>query len=357
MLLAAAACSAPAPENSSAGEMVAGGQAGGTSDRSVLQAADALARGTTFLRQGRYEEAIEVLEQGHQENPGDVGLAFFLGRALHADTKLGKAEAAYRAALQVDPGLGEGWLRLSEIYMEQGRLPEALTCLQSLGQNRGRGPALDYQEGFVLSKMGRLQEAADMLQRSIQARPDNPHAWYIYGVTAQRAGDDAKAVEAFQRVLRLDPTYADAWFNIGNALARMGRTKDAQDALQRFAVVNVAREEAASTASNLRVLRKGAEMDLEQGDIELAEIQIAEAEQIRPGEPWVQRLWGEVALARGDRPEALQRLGKAAALNSRDPDEHLALAAAFQEAGDSRASNRHRSEAERLFQSGLERQP
>jgi tetratricopeptide (TPR) repeat protein len=353
----AVACGAPAPEESPVGEMAGGQAPAGAPGEAVRPFADALTQGMTFLRQGRYAEAIEVLESGHQQNPDDAGMAFFLGRALHADTKLGKAEAAYRAALKADPGLAEGWLHLSEIYLEQGRLPEALDCLQSLGRSRGRGPALDYQEGFVLSKMGRFQEAEQMLQRSLQVQPDNPHAWYIYGVTAQRAGDDVKAVEAFQRALRLDATYADAWFNIGNALARLGRIQEAQDALQRFAAVNVAREVAASTASNLRVLRRGAEMDLEQGELELVEIQIREAEKVRPAEPWVQRLWGELALARGDGPAALERLGRSAALNSGDPDEQLALAAAFEKAGDTDAANRHRREAERLFQTGLERRP
>jgi tetratricopeptide (TPR) repeat protein len=310
-----------------------------------------------LLRRGQYAEAIALLEEGHRQYPTDASVAFYLARALHVDTKLGRAEAAYLVALKLDPGLGEGWLRLSEIYVEQGRLPEALDALRSLGEGRGRGPALDYQEGFVLSKMGRFQEAEEMLQRSLKARADNPHTWYIYGVTAQRSGDDAKAVEAFQRVLRLDPAYADAWFNIGNALARLGRTDEAQDALERFAAVNVAREVAASTASNLRVLRRGAEMDLEDGELDRVETQVREADEVRPAEPWVQRLWGELALARGKSGPALERLGRAAALNSRDPLEQLALSAAYRKAGDAAAAERHRLQAERLLQAGGERRP
>jgi Flp pilus assembly protein TadD len=71
----------------------------------------------------------------------------------------------------------------------------------------------------------------------------------------------------------------------------------------------------------------------------------------------VQRLWGELALARGEPEEALERLGQAAALNSRDPVEQLALSAAYRKAGNEAAAERHRLQAERLLEAGLQRQP
>jgi superkiller protein 3 len=312
---------------------------------------DALSDGVSLLRRGQVQEAIDLLEQAHQERPRDSAIAFFLGRAFNTDTKLARAEEAYRAALAIEPGLAEAWLRLSAIYVEQGRLAEALECLQSLGRERGRGPNLDYQEGFVLSKMGRFQEASDMLQRSLRARP-SPDAWYIYGITAQRVGDDDQAVGAFQRALSLDPSYADAWFNLGNALSRQGRTKEAEEALRRFADVNVLQEEAAALASNLRVLRKGAEMDLQDGNLERAAAQVAEAEEIDRGQPWVERLRGELLLAQGRREDCVEHLRRSEALNARDPEEQMALARAFRMAGDAEVADRHRREAERLLKRG-----
>ena len=98
-------------------------------------------------------------------------------------------------------------------------------------------------------------------------------------------------------------------------------------------------------------------MDLEDGELDRVEAQIREAEEVRPAEPWVQRLWGELALAQGESGPVLERLGRAAALNSRDPVEQLALSAAYQLAGDAAAAERHRLQAERLLQAGLERQP
>ncbi|MCZ6746066.1 MAG: tetratricopeptide repeat protein [Acidobacteria bacterium] len=317
----------------------------------LVSSGDALSDGVSLLRRGQVQEAIDLLEKAREEHPSDPAIAFYLGRAFNTDTKLARAEEAYRAALAIEPGMAEAWLRLSAIYVEQGRLAEALECLRSLGRERGRGPNLDYQEGFVLSKMGRFPEAMAMLQSSLKARP-SPDAWYIYGVTAQRAGDDDQAVGAFQRALSLDPSYADAWFNLGNALSRQGRTKEAEDALRRFADLNVAKEEAASLASNLRVLRRGAEMDLQDGNLDRVEAQIVEAEAIDPGQPWVERLRGELLLAQGQREACLEHLRRSEALNARDPGEQMALARAFRMAGDPEVAKRHRHEAERLLKVG-----
>lgn len=312
---------------------------------------DALSDGVSLLRRGQVQEAIDLLEKAHAEHPRDSAIAFYLGRAFNTDTKLARAEDAYRAALAIEPGLAEAWLRLSAVYVEQGRLEEALACLQSLGLEIGRGPNLDYQEGFVLSKMGRLEEAAALLQRSLRARP-NPDTWYIYGITAQRAGDDNQAVGAFQRVLSLDPSYADAWFNLGNALSRQGRTREAEVALRRFAQVNVAKEEAVSLAANLRVLRRGAEMDLQNGNLERVEAQIADASAIDPGQPWVERLQGEFMLAKGRHEAGLEHLRRSEALNAQNPEEQMALARAFRMAGETEVALRHRREAERLLKRG-----
>jgi tetratricopeptide (TPR) repeat protein len=308
---------------------------------------DPVMAGLLYLRQGDHAKAIASLERATRETPGDAIVWFYLGRANEADTKLGEAEAAYLQALRLDPRLAEARLHLSGIYVEQGRLPEALEALRAIGLTRGRGPMLAYQEGFVLSKMGRFEEAEAMLRQSLQIEPRNTHAWYIRGVNAQRAGYPEVAVQAFQQVIALDPDYADAWFNLGNALARQGRVEEAQQALGRFAEVNEERERAEARYSNLVVLQRGAEMDLADGLLEEVGKQVAEAERVEPGQPWTYRLRAEVLLAQNRPEEARAKLDEAAALNPTDPEEHLALADAYRRIGDLEAAGRHEELARR----------
>jgi tetratricopeptide (TPR) repeat protein len=318
----------------------------------VPEGQDPVTTGLQLLRQGSFAEAIASFERASRERPSDPVVWFYLARANHIDTKLGEAEKAYREALRLEQGLAEAWLQLSNMYVEQGRLPEALEALRSLARVRGRGPMLAYQEGFVLSKMGRFQEAEGMLQGSLRLKPDNTDAWYILGVNSQRSGDNEAAVKAFERCLGLDPEYADAWFNKGNALARLGRMEEAQEALGRFAAVNEARERRLALESNLRVLQKGAEMDLLEGRLETVEGQAAEAEQVQPGMPWTYRVRAELLLAQGRPDEALEKLREGAARNPVEAEEHLALAEAFRRAGDGEAADHHESIARGMLLDG-----
>ena len=313
---------------------------------------DPVLNGSSRLGDDEREGVLRDLREARRRHPDDAQVAFSLARALHADTKLGEAEAAYRAAVALQPDLGEAWLRLSEILVEQGRLTAALDALAALEKARGGGPNLDYQVGFVLSKMGRFKGAERLLQRSLAARPGNPDAWYVLGLNAQRQGRNEEAARAFSEALRRDPGYADAWFNLGNALARLGRTDEAGQALARFASVNEAREKARARAARLHSLRKGAEIALESGDLEATRRQIDEAAAAVPGLPWVARLRGHVLLAGDRREEALVALRQAAALNSPEPAEHMALALAFRQAGDEASARREEREARRLLSEG-----
>ena len=292
------------------------------------------------------------MREAHRQRPADAEAAFHLARALHLDTKLGEAEEAYREAVRIQPELGEAWLHLSEILVEQGRLEEALATLEGLERARGGGPNLDYQKGFILSKLGRFDAAQTFLRHSLAARPGNADAWYGLGINAQRQGRDEEAAVAFSTALRHDPAYTDALFNLGNAMARLGRAAEAEQALARFASVNEAQEQGRARQARLRTLRRGAEMDLQGERLDAVQRQIDEAGELAPALPWVARLQGELLLARGRRPEALVHLRQAAALNSPDAAEHLALARALRRAGDEEAAGHEEREARRLLARG-----
>ncbi|MFQ5766731.1 MAG: tetratricopeptide repeat protein [Acidobacteriota bacterium] len=319
-----------------------------------LAAAEAsvdLSRGLALTRQGQLAEGLKALRRALREQPGDPMILFALARVLHLATRLGEAETFYREALDHQPGLAEAWLRLSEIQLEQGRLQEALHSVERLEQVHGHGARIDYQKGFILSKMGRFNEADRALRRSLARQGRNADAWYILGLNAQRQGRDQEAVKAFRQALQVDDSYLDAWFNLGNSLSRLGREDDAREALERFQQVNMRREREKSSQATLRVLRTGAEMALEQNRLEDAERQLQEAEAKSKNRAWIERLRGELLLARHQHEAALGRLRRAAALNPEEMTERLALAAAFRRAGQNEDAERQEEAARRILSS------
>ncbi|MFQ5671108.1 MAG: tetratricopeptide repeat protein [Acidobacteriota bacterium] len=320
--------------------------------RSRRSKEELLTEGMIRMKQGQPFMAVEAFRKALLNQPDDPVVMFHLGRALQKSTKLSEAEKVYRNVVQRQPGMAEAWLHLSEIYIRQGRFQEALDVLERLQAVHGRGPHLDYQQGFVLSHLGKYEEANEKLRQSLATEPRNADAWYVLGLNAQRQGRDEEAEKAFRSAIRVDPAYADAWFNLGNVLARLHHPDQAEEALQRFAAVKEAQEQREAEESNRKSLSVGLQMNIRNGDLPGAVRQLQEAESRWPGSALALRLRGEVLLAQGQKQAALKYLRNAAALNSTEPGEQLSLADAFRRAGDRIAASRQDQIALRLMLAG-----
>jgi len=90
-------------------------------------------------------------------------------------------------------------------------------------------------------------------------------------------------------------------------------------------------------------------MALEAGEAEAAHEQVEEAAAFTAGLPWVARLRAEVFLATERLDDARGALVQAAALNSSEAAEHVALARAFRRVGDESAARREEQVARRLL--------
>lgn len=102
-----------------------------------LTPSDITDRITTMINQGRYDEALHIIEQRkiqrQQQNlmGADVQLLFLEGRALSESGQSDKAIAAYRDMTVNYPELPEPWNNLSAEYVRQNNLDMAEQALQT----------------------------------------------------------------------------------------------------------------------------------------------------------------------------------------------------------------------------------
>jgi tetratricopeptide (TPR) repeat protein len=132
--------------------------------------------------------------------------AYLAGRSAHLAQRADDALAAYRAALQADPGHVNAQNGLATLYAEQGQYARAIPLWQAL----------------------------------TAATPANSASAYLFsnlGYAQLLNGEHAAAVVALEKACLLDPLSHRAWRHLGNALDKLGQHDRAQQMLQQAAAL------------------------------------------------------------------------------------------------------------------------
>ncbi len=174
----------------------------------------------SLTQRGRYADAIVLLRQLVQEEPGNGRLWGSLGLALAGwhehehgradDVRLVEAEAALQRAVAAVPTQAQFWTSLAYVFAASGRLADAETaCRQATGLPTASAGALSLHVD-LLYRLGRPNEAAPLLARWLPARPRDAGLRYQLAEVERAHGDVAAAMQLLEDALRLEPTHAQA---------------------------------------------------------------------------------------------------------------------------------------------------
>lgn len=149
--------------------------------------------GTSFLLQGRKEEALDSLLKAVSLLPEDPALHSNLGLIYYELASYDTAENHCRLALQFRPD-------------------------DAIAQNN---------LGNILQALGRPDEAKACFRRAIDLNPNVAEAHYNLGHALQTLGRLDEAENCYRRALEIRPQYADAHENLGNLLKERGYQDEA----------------------------------------------------------------------------------------------------------------------------------
>jgi Flp pilus assembly protein TadD len=173
-------------------------------------ATNAALLGTSYMRVGRYSEAVPALERalrlapesaanenhlggallgaGRQADalvhfrravalaPRDAHLRFNLAKVLSATRHGSEALDQYERALALDPAFAEAHQHIGVMLFAAGRLTNALDHLARAAELAPASPAIHADLGGALAQAGRLEEAGVHLRRALQLDPGNATA-------------------------------------------------------------------------------------------------------------------------------------------------------------------------------------
>jgi tetratricopeptide (TPR) repeat protein len=164
--------------------------------------------------------------------------------SYHRSGQLQLAEQAYRRALQVDATNAALHHQLGLVLGAQGKLDEAITCLQAAVERNPHDAQSLNNLGVTFRLAGRLDEAVACSRRALELKPDYVDAHNSLGVAFERQNKLDQAAACFRQVLKRNPGFAEAHSNLAAILDRQGKLDEALALLKTALELNLNSPEA-----------------------------------------------------------------------------------------------------------------
>ena len=138
----------------------------------------------------------------------------FQGEALEAQERRVDAEAAYEAALKVQPDLLDALLALAKLKRIRLACEEAIALYERAEAVK---PTFDsaFGLGFCLAVTQDNTAAVTRYEQAVKRDPTAAVAWSGLGAALAKVGRSSDAVAALKRAVALEPRMSEPWYVLG----------------------------------------------------------------------------------------------------------------------------------------------
>ena len=181
-----------------------------------------------LYNEGRYDEALKVLQEGLTLYPNSVELHVGTAYAYLAREEYAWARRSFEASLALDPDHEDALAGLGEALLKVGARTDALLAFErilSLGFQEDHD--LMLQIGRAMFREGLLRHAQRFFEHAVTAQQDSAEAAACIGYASHRSGDDSGALYWLRRALQIDPCHCEARIYVANLLYDRGESEAA----------------------------------------------------------------------------------------------------------------------------------
>ena len=164
--------------------------------------------------------------------PGSARVHQLNAESLEAQDRRAAAEAAYEAALEVDPDLLEALLGLAKLKRFRHACQEAIGLYERAERLRQTFDGA-YGLGVCYGDVDRDEQAAARFEEAIRRDSGAAIAWAGLGSTLTRLARPLEAIARLQRAIELEPAMIEAHYALGFAYQAAGREEQAREAFTR----------------------------------------------------------------------------------------------------------------------------
>lgn len=174
----------------------------------------------------KFDDAFRLADRLVEAQPDNVEKLILAGEAaLHAQRNAEANEYAMRV-LRLVPTSGEAFLISAKAFRRSQEFAEAERLLTAESRRyhfKGQLEGKRLQElGLLYLETGRIEQALKMLERAQRSRPTDVQLLCELGHVRGQLGQADASREAFERAYRLDPNYFLAIRNMASALLNAG---------------------------------------------------------------------------------------------------------------------------------------
>ena len=168
------------------------------------------ARGFTFLKQGRYEQALVRFREAAALDPLRANVVAKTDKRVQGSAALrqGKLQSALtdlRVAVQLAPNDAEAHRILGMAYRADERYDKSIEQLKAAVRLRPRDERSRMALADVLVAAGQFKEAEQALRETTRAVPGSGQAHYSLGRLYQSQLQHAEALHEFEEALKFNP--------------------------------------------------------------------------------------------------------------------------------------------------------
>jgi tetratricopeptide (TPR) repeat protein len=186
---------------------------------------------------GNFARAAAAFRRALDIQPGSRDTALALAETWRRAGYSKKAAALYGERLAAEPGDMELRNRYIQVLRDGGDLDEALKqtkiALGQAGENTTQTVLAYNSLGLIYYKMEKLELAETALRKALDLDSQSAFVWNNLGLVAFARGRDQEAFLNFQKASELDPKYVEARLNKAIIYMDCGDYKHARAELQR----------------------------------------------------------------------------------------------------------------------------
>ena len=197
--------------------------------REILRIAPRLAPaynnlGALYLKQGRYEQAAQILEQGLKIDSGMISALALSGIAEYNLGRYAAARGHLEAALRANPQDANAESYLASTLMKSGDLEAAAQCLEKITQRDPKNQEALYNLGKVY-----MQLSQKTLGKLNQIDPNSFFVHEISGEIMESMQNYDGALVEYKKAVEMEPKRPGAHLKLANAYWSLRIWKPAEE--------------------------------------------------------------------------------------------------------------------------------